>query len=142
MGKHGHCTNGLSRTYRSWEAMKRRCDNPKDHHYKNYGGRGIRYDVRWLLFENFLEDMGDKPEGMTLDRIDTNRGYCKENCKWSDKSTQSRNKRNNRVLTFNGKSYCLWEWAELIGMNPSTLRSRLNRGWTVSKALTTPVRDR
>ena len=82
-----------SPTYLSWQAMKTRCTNSKSENYEHYGGRGITYDPSWESFENFLEDMGERPEGMTLDRIDVNSNYCKENCRWIDHSTQVFNRR-------------------------------------------------
>lgn len=88
-------THGMSDTptHDSWTAMKQRCNNPNSRHYENYGGRGITYDPRWESFENFLEDMGERPEGMTLDRIDFNGNYTKENCRWESGSVQVHNQR-------------------------------------------------
>ena len=90
-----HMEHGLtgSPTYASWQNMKDRCSNPNNKAYGNYGGRGISYDPLWEKFENFFADMGECPEGMTLDRIDVNGDYCKENCRWSDYSMQGFNKR-------------------------------------------------
>lgn len=82
-----------SPTYISWQAMKTRCRNENSDNYENYGGRGITYDPSWEVFDNFLEDMGLRPEGMTLDRIDVNGNYCKENCCWSSKTEQVFNRR-------------------------------------------------
>lgn len=88
-------SHGLSNTptYKSWEMMIQRCTNPKYDRYPYYGGRGITLDSRWLLFENFLDDMGLRPDGKTLDRIDVNKGYSKENCRWADQTTQVFNRR-------------------------------------------------
>ena len=80
-------------TFMSWDCMIQRCKNPHNVAYKNYGGRGITYDKRWEIFKNFLADMGERPEGTTLDRIDVNKGYFKENCKWSTRSEQQHNMR-------------------------------------------------
>lgn len=87
--------HGKSRTpvYNSWYGMVQRCTNPKRSDYEYYGGRGINVCERWLSFENFLSDMGDRPYGMTLDRINPDGDYCKDNCKWSTKSEQSSNQR-------------------------------------------------
>lgn len=78
--------------YRTWEGMKRRCNNPNHPQYHRYGGRGIVYDSTWEKFENFLKDMGPRPTGYTLDRIDNNGNYCKENCKWSSAKEQQLNR--------------------------------------------------
>lgn len=80
-------------TYNSWDCMKQRCKNPNNKAYKNYGGRGITYDKRWEDFENFIKDMGVRPKGKTLERIDVNKNYCKENCKWATRLEQQHNMR-------------------------------------------------
>jgi hypothetical protein len=90
--KHGHGTVQQSSTYRSWAAMKRRCDNYAADNYKFYGERGITYDRRWDDFSVFLEDMGERPDGTTLDRIESNKGYYKDNCRWATKKQQMRNR--------------------------------------------------
>ena len=82
-----------SPTYNSWAGLKNRCNCEKAVYYKNYGGRGIKYDEKWESFEGFLSDMGIAPEGCSLDRIDVNGDYCKENCRWATKSQQQRNTR-------------------------------------------------
>lgn len=84
------------RTYKSWEAMRRRCDNKKDARYKDWGGRGISYDKRWSDFKLFISDMGIRPEEMSLDRINNDSNYSKENCKWSTVKEQNMNKRNSK----------------------------------------------
>ena len=89
-GSHGKVGTKI---YYCWDNMKARCSNPNSIAYKDYGGRGIIYDPHWESFENFYRDMGDCPEGMSLDRINVNGNYCKENCRWADRSTQSYNTR-------------------------------------------------
>lgn len=92
--RHGHWVDGkASPTYNSWRGMRERCNNPNHKFYKNYGGRGVKVCKRWAKFVNFLEDMGVKPEGLTLDRMENNLGYFPENCKWSTWKEQHNNKR-------------------------------------------------
>lgn len=95
--KHGHGAVGrLTPTYRSWRAMIQRCNYRCQPNYANYGGRGIRVCDRWLKFENFLADMGERPDGLTLDRIDNERGYSKDNCRWATRAQQDSNRRKRR----------------------------------------------
>lgn len=95
---HGH-SNPESKTYRAWNAMKRRCFNPTHKSYANYGGRGITVCDRWLQFENFLADMGESPPDLSIDRINNNGNYEPKNCRWATRSEQQRNKRNTRRLS-------------------------------------------
>jgi hypothetical protein len=121
-----------------WNQMTQRCGNPKHADYKNYGGRGIKVCARWLTFYNFACDMSPKPEGLSLERKDNNKGYSPGNCCWATKKRQSRNRRNNRVVTFAGKTQCLSAWAEDLGMAYKTLQHRIdNLGWSLEKTLTT-----
>lgn len=141
--KHGHSTTTkISKTYLSWGNMIQRCTNPNEKQYKDYGGRGITVCKRWMKFENFLEDMGERPKGHQIDRINNNDNYCKSNCRWATRKEQMRNKRNNRTILFNRKTQCVAAWAEEYGINDGTLRARLNNGWSIKKTLITPVRKR
>jgi len=92
--------------------MKQRCTNPNCEHYNNYGGRGIMYCERWETFDNFFEDMGHPPSGLTLERCDTNLGYNPSNCVWATRKEQSNNRRSNRIMTAFGKSQTLAQWAD------------------------------
>lgn len=135
---HGHLRDGkVSSMYRSWAHMIGRCNNPnrKDYHY--YGGRGIRVCDRWRnSFKNFLVDMGHPPtDKHTLDRINNNKGYCTENCRWATMKEQCRNRRNNRLVTYQGKTQTLTDWAEETKIAYDTLRARLNRGWSTERTL-------
>lgn len=135
-------THGLSHTreHNSWLGMKQRCEYKNHYGYKYYGGRGISVCKRWRdSFQNFIDDMGKIPgEGYSLDRIDSNRDYSKENCRWATASEQSNNKRNNHVITFNGKTQTMKQWSRQVGINYDTIRNRLNTyGWTIERALTT-----
>ena len=135
--------HGMSKTstYKSWEAMIQRCSNASLKSYKNYGGRGISVCYEWTKFEKFYADMGIKPNGCSIDRIDVNGNYDKLNCRWSTMKQQNRNRRNNRLIEFNGETMCVNEWAESLGINKRTLLNRLTNGWEIKKALTHPVRQ-
>ena len=139
--KHGHSKRGeASKTYKSWVNMIQRCINPKNRYYHCYGGRGIAVCKRWMKFENFLEDMGESPDEHQIDRINNDGNYCKSNCRWTTPKQNSRNKRNNLFATYKNRTQLLIEWAEEFGVNYDVLKWRLNNGWPIEKALTTPVR--
>lgn len=130
---HGQSDN---RIYTIWQGMMTRCYGANEKGYSNYGGRGITVCKRWFKFENFYEDMGTPPENMTLERIDVNGNYCKENCKWATMKEQQRNKRNNVYFNFDGKDIVISELAENLGINnTSTFRYRLTSGWTLDQCL-------
>lgn len=130
-----------STEYSVWQNMVSRCTNPNVDCYERYGARGITVSDEWRSFEKFYADMGDKPEGMTLDRIDNDGPYSKKNCRWATSHEQARNTRRTQIVTFNGKTQCLKDWAVDVGMAYNTLRKRyLMLGWTFEKALTTPPR--
>lgn len=139
---HRHSINyDKSPTYITWDSMIQRCQNPNNTYFEYYGGRGIKVCDRWESFENFLEDMGERPNGKTLDRYpDKDGDYCPPNCRWATRKEQANNRRSNRWLAFNGKKMTVSQWADELKMNPLTLRNRLNNCWSVEKALTTPVR--
>jgi len=123
-----------------WEKMVARCNCPSNPAYHKYGGRGIKVCQRWMQFENFFADMGHRPPGKSLDRIDNDGDYSPENCRWATAKEQSRNKRTNKLVTFNGKTMCIAEWAEHLGMKMHTLYRRLCvANWPVERALTTPT---
>lgn len=126
----------LTPEYNSWRSMRARCLFKSHEAYKNYGGRGIKICDRWVnSFDNFLEDMGPRPEGKTLDRIDVNKGYYKENCKWSNPLEQSNNRRNNVFLDFDGESKTISQWSRDLQIPTSTIINRLSRGYNPEKAL-------
>ena len=107
--------------------MLSRCNNPKNQSFKHYGGRGIKVCERWHDLKLFYEDMGDMPESRSIDRIDVNGDYTPENCRWANSNQQGRNKRNNRILEYNGEKKCLTEWAETLNIKVDTLNKFLTR---------------
>lgn len=125
-------------TYRSWKSMNARCNCQSNKDFHKYGGRGISVCDRWKDFKSFYEDMGDRPDGMTIDRIDVNGNYEPSNCRWASPKTQGRNTRSNVIIEFNGKAQCIADWAEEVGIERKTLEYRMRSGWEASRALTTP----
>lgn len=123
-------------TRNAWNQMMGRCYDPEHPKYPRYGARGIRVCDRWLCYRLFLEDVGPRPDGMTLNRIDNDGDYTPENCEWATAQEQASNKSNNRKLTFNGRTLCVSQWAIEVGLSREALRNRLNRGWSVEDALT------
>jgi len=117
--------------------MIQRCTNENDAGYKNYGGRGIRVCERWRKFENFLHDMGEAPEGLFIERVKNDLGYCPENCVWADRASQNRNTRTNRWIEFNGERLTLSDWCRRLNIQTGALLYRLRR-WPIEIALTTP----
>lgn len=143
--KHGHASRGgKTPTYKVWMSMIRRCTMPSQDSYKLYGGRGIKVCDRWLnSYAAFLEDMGERPDGASLDRINSNGHYEPDNCRWASMKEQQRNRRGNRILTYQGQSKTVAEWAEITGVHSATIRSRIDMyGWSVEQALSTPKRSR
>lgn len=141
MKKHGKT---FTTEYVSWNSMKDRCYNENHMAYKNYGGRGIFVCDRWInSFENFLNDMGKKPNGnYSIHRINNDNGYCPKNCKWATHKEQQGNTKKSHMITFNGKTQCLSAWAEDLGISRSTLDMRINKNkWTIERALTQRVRE-
>jgi hypothetical protein len=137
-------THGMSKTntYRIYQAMKNRCYNPKNKAYKSYGGREITICDRWLeSFENFYEDMGECPQGYSIERKDVDSDYEPNNCEWILINDQGLNKTSNRFITFEGQTKCLSQWAEEKNILAATIADRIDkRGWSLDKALNSPVR--
>jgi hypothetical protein len=129
-----------SPTYSVWRDMIQRTSNPNCKASKNYLHRGITVCDSWRVFESFLADMGDKPEGLTLDRVNNDGNYCKDNCRWATPIQQHNNKRSNVFIEFNGERQTVTQWARQLGMSKGTLRGRLNSvNWGTEKALTQPL---
>jgi len=133
---HGHTSKGTSPTFHSWSGMMNRCTNETHISFHRYGGRGITVTPRWHNFQNFLDDMGVKPKGLSLDRINNSLPYSHENCRWATATQQARNKTTNHLLTHNEETKCLQEWANMLGISSSSLSCRLNSGWSLHDALT------
>lgn len=127
----GKTTHGMYKTkiYNVWNGMRQRCTNPKHIAYKYYGDKGVRYAKKWHKFEGFLEDMGESyQEGLTLDRINGDEGYYKENCRWVTMKEQSINRKNTRYAEHEGKIMHASDMARLLGVARSTVTARMNRG--------------
>lgn len=140
---HGHKRgNRSSKTYNTWRSINQRCCCKSHAGYKNYGARGITVCDRWRKFENFLEDMGERPRGMTIERKRNDGNYEPANCIWADNFTQANNKRTNRRLTFAGESHTVKEWSLRHGITATLIIKRLDDlKWTVERTLTTPSRQ-
>ena len=134
--RHGYCPKKKYKSeWGTWAGMIARCRDPKAHAFADYGGRGITVCERWLVFENFLEDMGNRPEGRTLDRKNNNGNYEPGNCRWATRIEQQQNRRTNSVFTAFGETKCLSEWARYLGLPKSTLANRIRRGRSMDQAI-------
>lgn len=135
-------THGMSRTHVNsvWRQMRDRCKNPNNPSFHNYGGRGISVCERWESFENFVADMGDRPEGFEIDREDNNGNYEPGNCHWISKQRNLNNKRSSRILELNGVTHTIAEWSKITGFSWLAIRQRLRYGWTVERTLTEPIK--
>lgn len=141
--KHG---KRYTRLYQVHKTMLQRCSNPNAHEYENYGGRGIKVCDEWKDFERFEKwaiengyDDSAKHGNCTLDRIDSNGDYEPSNCRWTTMKHQQRNRRNNVLITYNGETHCMSEWAEIIGIPYGTFIKRIAYGWSIERAITTPL---
>jgi hypothetical protein len=120
--------------------MHERCKRPGHKSYADYGGRGITVCERWESFENFLQDMGERPKGRTLSRINNEGNYEPGNCCWDTYRSQANNRRSSRLITFSGRTMTISEWSREIGCEHDVLSHRLRSGWPVERALTAPMR--
>lgn len=126
----------------TWKGMIARCHEPRSSSYRNYGAKGIQVCDEWRKsYDAFVRDMGERPKGCTLDRIDPAKDYTPENCRWADLKTQGENRRNVKKIEFQGRTQTPASWAAEYGLTKATLKSRLDLGWPLEKALTTPVRE-
>lgn len=139
--EHGRYKHGMrgTPTYNSWKSMKQRCSNPKALVYQYYGGIGIRFCEKWNSFEGFLEDMGERPAGTTLDRIESDKDYCKENCRWATQEIQDNNRKNHVLISAFGQTKTQAQWAKELGCHSSAISARLRLGWSPEDAVSKPV---
>lgn len=126
---HGHYLhNKPTLTYKTWESMRQRCNNPNDPSYDNYGGRGIKICPEWNSFPRFLSDMGERPKGTSLDRIDVNGDYCKENCHWATAKEQALNMRTTHLLEFNGDIDSIHGWSKKLDITEQMIKYNFEHG--------------
>lgn len=142
--KHGHTwSGGATAEYSAWKNMHNRCERPSCRGYKHYGGRGIEVCERWKSFPAFLEDMGSKPGAeYSIDRIDVNGPYTKENCRWVTVETQRNNRRRHVYATIDGRRQTVMQWIRELNLHIKVIYTRINRGWTPERALLTPIIDK
>ncbi len=143
----GYCNkrHGLTDTveHNTWMRIRARCENIDHPKYPIYGARGISVCKRWQIFENFLADMGKRPEGYTsIDRKENDGNYEPGNCRWSTAPEQCRNRRDSVLLTYKGETLNYIDWARRLGVSHTTLRHRFNKGWSVEKTFETPFKGR
>lgn len=140
--KHGK-TN--TRLYKIWDSMKQRCYNHNAKNYKNYGGRGIKIYNKWLndfeSFYNWSMENGYK-DTLSIDRIDGNKDYEPSNCKWSTRKEQNNNRRNNKLITYKGKTKTIAEWSNELGISYDVIKYRINKKWSIEDIFTIPVKRR
>ena len=129
-------THGMTgtRTYISWASMKSRCLYTSSGNYDRYGAKGVTFCKRWKLFESFFDDMGIRPEGMTLERIDNKKPYEPDNCTWATPKEQALNRKSTKMITFRGETMCIADWCRRMGIMPNALRERLKK-WPFDKAM-------
>lgn len=129
-------------TYKIWAGMIQRCTDSNRVGYENYGGRYIKICEKWLTFKGFYEEMGDRPQNTSLDRINNDGDYCKENCRWATRKEQNNNTRRNVNITYNGQTKTLSQWSEILKINYKVLFSRIrDYHWDIEKAFTEKVKS-
>ncbi len=138
---HGHTKNGKNtRAYRIWTNMRSRCENEKFDSYPYYGGRGIKVCDRWRVFELFLYDMGAPGAGESIDRINPDKDYEPDNCRWATKVEQANNTRRNVRIHYKGITRTMTQWSRIAGIAVGTIHSRMKRGWDGVRAISEPVK--
>lgn len=128
---------------RIYHGMLQRCENSNKDSYEYYGGKGITVCEEWQTYEPFMEWSlkNGYNDDLSIDRIDYNKGYSPENCRWADNKIQSNNKSNNHYLTYNNQTKTVQQWGEFLGIKPNSIITRLRRGWSLERALLTPTRN-
>lgn len=143
--KHGHTKHNNIATpeYKAWLQMRKRVESPTYHAYQHYKDRGIKICDAWLGdngFNNFFDDMGKKPTpGYTLERIDNNKGYEPDNCRWATMAEQNLNKSSNKLITYMDITMTQKEWGDKVGIDQTVIHKRLKRGWSIEDTLTKPL---
>lgn len=131
-----------TKLYRKWISILRRCESPKCPYYKNYGARGITVCDEWhdyLTFKKWVEET-QPSEDFTIDRIDNNKGYSPENCRWASKKSQANNRRSNILIEYQGETHNLTEWSEILGFNYKSVHNRMYKlGWSFEKSISVPI---
>jgi hypothetical protein len=128
------------REYASWQAMIARCHNISDQSFADYGGRGVTVNPAWReSFAVFLRDMGARPKGCSLDRIDNSGNYTPDNCRWATPKQQANNRRNNRLITLNGTTQTVAQWADTVGIKANVIHNRLRNGMSEHDAVTRQI---
>ena len=141
--EHRCVTHSMSKTkfYNVWNSMVMRCTNPKSKSYQRYGGRGIQVCERWRNFKNFYDDMFEGyKEGLSIDRINNDGNYYPNNCEWKNRKQQANNRSSNNLLPYKNKEYTLMEASEKFNIPYCTLKRRIYKGWSIEKAIETPLR--
>jgi hypothetical protein len=138
--KHGY--SHRERLYDTWLNMKRRCKDPNNKRYEQYGGRGISVCEEWNDYSNFRSWAlsSGYSDDLTIDRIDVNGNYCPENCRWANLTEQMNNTTRNRVISFDGKTMTMAQWAKHLGISYGTINHRVQRGWSMERIVSTPQR--
>lgn len=142
LGARTTCHNHLHPLYSVWWSMHVRCYNPKNKRWSRYGGRGIEVCERWNVFENFVEDMPERPYGYSIDRIDNDGNYEPGNCRWADAKMQGNNSSTTRIIEYKGDRLSITQFAEKYHMKVATLWARLKKGMSIAEALETPLRGK
>jgi len=142
---HGYTSRRIRRTdanrstYRIWRGIIQRCCDPNCQAFNDYGGRGIHVCEKWREFLGFLDDMGERPPKLSIDRINNDGNYCKDNCRWATVKDQQNNKRSNKRFEWEGVIYTQQQLAERYRISPKRLSDRLRRGWNLRAALFSPL---